>query len=109
MTATTLRIDAPIDDLDLPGSQIGRGNGQGICLARPTCSGGRRSDNLPQLPIYPDGNMMELTRTASSSRAATRWSGRREAALETIVRSSNGFLSALSADDYELIRPHLRT
>jgi CRP-like cAMP-binding protein len=25
------------------------------------------------------------------------------------VRSSNGFLSALSADDYELIRPHLRT
>src|SRR5207237_396422 len=30
-------------------------------------------------------------------------------ALETTVRSSNGFLSALSADDYELIRPHLRT
>src|SRR6478735_8457658 len=26
-----------------------------------------------------------------------------------MVRSSNGFLSALSADDYELIRPHLRT
>ncbi|MGY3405833.1 CRP-like cAMP-binding protein [Bradyrhizobium sp. GM5.1] len=29
--------------------------------------------------------------------------------METMVRSSNGFLSALSADDYELIRPHLRT
>jgi CRP-like cAMP-binding protein len=26
-----------------------------------------------------------------------------------MVRPSNGFLSALSADDYELIRPHLRT
>ena len=34
---------------------------------------------------------------------------RREAALETMARPSNGFLSALSADDYELIRPHLRT
>lgn len=34
---------------------------------------------------------------------------RREAALETMVRPPNGFLSALSADDYELIRAHLRT
>ena len=34
---------------------------------------------------------------------------RREAGLETMVRPSNGFLSALSADDYDLIRPHLRT
>lgn len=32
-----------------------------------------------------------------------------EAALETIARPPNGFLSALAADDYELIRPHLRT
>jgi CRP-like cAMP-binding protein len=32
-----------------------------------------------------------------------------EAALETMARPSNGFLSALAADDYELIRPHLRT
>jgi CRP-like cAMP-binding protein len=29
--------------------------------------------------------------------------------LETMVRPSNGFLSALSADDYDLVRPHLRT
>jgi CRP-like cAMP-binding protein len=29
--------------------------------------------------------------------------------LETIARPPNGFLSALSPDDYELIRPHLRT
>jgi len=29
--------------------------------------------------------------------------------LETMVRPSNGFLSALSPDDYELIGPHLRT
>jgi CRP-like cAMP-binding protein len=29
--------------------------------------------------------------------------------LDTIARSANGFLSALSADDFELIRPHLRT
>ncbi|MDD1522810.1 CRP-like cAMP-binding protein [Bradyrhizobium sp. USDA 372] len=29
--------------------------------------------------------------------------------METMMRPSNGFLSALSADDYELIRPHLRT
>jgi CRP-like cAMP-binding protein len=28
--------------------------------------------------------------------------------LDTISRPPNGFLSALSADDYELIRPHLR-
>jgi CRP-like cAMP-binding protein len=28
---------------------------------------------------------------------------------DTISRPPNGFLSALSADDYELIRPHLRT
>lgn len=32
-----------------------------------------------------------------------------EAGLETMVRPSNGFLMALSADDYELIRAHLRT
>src|ERR1700686_4755203 len=32
-----------------------------------------------------------------------------ETALDTISRSANGFLSALSADDFELIRPHLRT
>jgi CRP-like cAMP-binding protein len=29
--------------------------------------------------------------------------------LESAPRSPNGFLSALSADDFELIRPHLRT
>jgi CRP-like cAMP-binding protein len=29
--------------------------------------------------------------------------------LDMISRSSNGFLSALSADDFELVRPHLRT
>ena len=28
--------------------------------------------------------------------------------METMARPSNGFLSALAADDYELIRPHLR-
>jgi CRP-like cAMP-binding protein len=32
-----------------------------------------------------------------------------EMALETNVRSPNGFLSTLAEDDYELIRPHLRT
>src|SRR5437588_2726170 len=32
-----------------------------------------------------------------------------EAALETMARPSNGFLSALPADDYELIRAYLRT
>src|SRR3569832_1651707 len=29
--------------------------------------------------------------------------------LETTSRSPNGFLSALAEDDFELIRPHLRT
>ncbi len=29
--------------------------------------------------------------------------------MESAPRSPNGFLSALSADDFELIRPHLRT
>jgi CRP-like cAMP-binding protein len=28
--------------------------------------------------------------------------------MDTVARSSNGFLSALTADDFELIRPHLR-
>jgi CRP-like cAMP-binding protein len=31
-----------------------------------------------------------------------------EMALDSISRSPNGFLSALTADDFELIRPHLR-
>ena len=34
---------------------------------------------------------------------------RKEVALESAPRSPNGFLSALTADDFELIRPHLRT
>ena len=29
--------------------------------------------------------------------------------MDTVARSANGFLSALSADDFELIRPYLRT
>ena len=33
---------------------------------------------------------------------------RREPSLETMARPSNGFLTALSTDDYALIRPHLR-
>jgi CRP-like cAMP-binding protein len=45
---------------------------------------------------------------ANSRRRFASWE-RREAALETMVRPSNGFLSALSADDYDLVRPHLRT
>jgi CRP-like cAMP-binding protein len=32
-----------------------------------------------------------------------------EIAVNSDPRSSNGFLSALNADDYELIRPHLKT
>jgi CRP-like cAMP-binding protein len=32
-----------------------------------------------------------------------------EVALDPIPRSPNGFLSSLTADDFELIRPHLRT
>ncbi|RZN16450.1 Crp/Fnr family transcriptional regulator [Bradyrhizobium sp. Leo121] len=34
---------------------------------------------------------------------------RQETALDSVPRSPNGFLSALSASDFELIRPHLRT
>jgi CRP-like cAMP-binding protein len=34
---------------------------------------------------------------------------RKEAPLDSAPRSPNGFLSALNADDFELIRPHLRT
>src|SRR5262249_21977135 len=33
----------------------------------------------------------------------------RRQALDMISRSPNGFLSALSAEDFELVRPHLRT
>ena len=34
---------------------------------------------------------------------------RQETALDSVSRSPNGFLSSLAADDFELIRPHLRT
>src|SRR4029077_15611138 len=34
---------------------------------------------------------------------------RQETALDSAPRSPNGFLASLSADDFELIRPHLRT
>ena len=34
---------------------------------------------------------------------------RKEVPLDSAPRSPNGFLSALTADDFELIRPHLRT
>jgi CRP-like cAMP-binding protein len=34
---------------------------------------------------------------------------RQETALDSSPRSPNGFLSSLGADDFELIRPHLRT
>jgi CRP-like cAMP-binding protein len=34
---------------------------------------------------------------------------REEVLLDSVPRSPNGFLSALSADDFELIHPHLRT
>jgi len=34
---------------------------------------------------------------------------RQETALDSTPRSPNGFLASLSADDFELIRPHLRT
>ena len=34
---------------------------------------------------------------------------RKEAPLDSAPRSPNGFLSSLNADDFELIRPHLRT
>src|SRR6201747_3112301 len=33
----------------------------------------------------------------------------RETALDLAPRSPNGFLSSLTADDFELVRPHLRT
>src|ERR1700712_274710 len=33
----------------------------------------------------------------------------RETAVDSAPRSPNGFLSSLTADDFELIRPHLRT
>jgi CRP-like cAMP-binding protein len=34
---------------------------------------------------------------------------RQEISLESAPRSPNGFLAALTADDFELVRPHLRT
>jgi CRP-like cAMP-binding protein len=40
---------------------------------------------------------------ASFARQVRRW------ALDSTSRPPNGFLSSLSADDFELIRPHLRT
>jgi CRP-like cAMP-binding protein len=40
---------------------------------------------------------------------AGRVPSRQEAPLDSAARSHNGFLSSLTADDFELIRPHLRT
>src|SRR5438445_2159898 len=37
------------------------------------------------------------------------WPVRQETALDSAPRSPNGFLSSLTADDFELVRPHLRT
>jgi CRP-like cAMP-binding protein len=34
---------------------------------------------------------------------------RKETAIDSIARSPNGFLSSLPADDFELVRPYLRT
>src|SRR6201986_471198 len=34
---------------------------------------------------------------------------RQEATLDLSPRAANGFLSALAADDFELVRPHLKT
>src|SRR6266511_1025552 len=36
------------------------------------------------------------------------WPVRQETALDSAPRSPNGFLSSLTADDFELLRPHLR-
>src|SRR5258705_12156700 len=36
------------------------------------------------------------------------WPVRQETALDSAPRSQNGFLSSLTPDDFELIRPHLR-
>src|SRR6266404_2877115 len=41
--------------------------------------------------------------------ARTGYPQRRETALDSVPRSPNGFLSSLTADDFELIRPHIRT
>ena len=65
---------------------------------------------MNQLPIYPAANMMELiVQGMADPVAGVPPRMRREVNLETMVRPSNGFLSALSADDYELIRAHMRT
>jgi CRP-like cAMP-binding protein len=53
--------------------------------------------------------MMELAWTVDRESADPHRRMRRKADLETMVRPSNGFLSALSADDFDLLRTHLRT
>jgi len=65
---------------------------------------------LHQVPIYPSVNMMEPPDAVDRESASrVHRLTRREADLETILRPSNGFLTALSADDYDLLRAHLRT
>lgn len=74
------------------------------------CSKGAfATDILSHLPIYPDVNMLQLTRAGEQPVRFEFRADETEAVLETMTRPSNGFLSALSAEDYELIRPHLRT
>ena len=89
--------------------KIARRNRPAACRCAHSAAGApSQPDILSQLPIYPDENMIKLIRAASSPFASSSGADETEAVLETMVRPSNGFLSALSAEDYELIRPHLR-
>src|SRR5262245_3089755 len=55
-------------------------------------------------------NMQGSSCTSDCSKRPQRpaWPVRQETALDSAPRSPNGFLSSLTADDFELIRPHLR-
>src|SRR3954465_11606655 len=69
-------------------SVLGEGGVAAAITDRTTC---------PHCQHIPAGKCWPLAGRQPVSFAAAGWSGRREATLETMVRSSNGFLSALSA------------
>jgi CRP-like cAMP-binding protein len=71
---------------------------------------------MPEKPFNPPNLPMELSNlivygglNGSSATQRPRLPARQESALDLTSRPPNGFLSALTAEDFELIRPYLRT
>ena len=68
----------------------------------------RLRQQLPFHLVYEMCKDHSAFQSARIIRQRPAWPVRQETALDSAPRSQNGFLSSLAADDFELIRPHLR-